>query len=261
MLLVSITMALAPSTAGGESILSVAITDADGNALDRVDPATNDPALGGGDFFLELRTSDASDLATYSQRIIFDSNKVTYADMFVTGLVPGSGQESGSLQINLQDADAGENAGVIVSAIGIEGFTGPQALVKLSFSVVEGTVSGEVGLEDNSFSTVPYGDAEPDPLLYVHGASVSYTTLIQETATMTPTEIFTPTPTETPFTPTPTETPFTPTPTETATPTPPLPSPTPSPTPTPDADFNDDGVVDAEDLLILIRFMRESGGG
>jgi hypothetical protein len=243
-------------SAQGQVNIGLAITDANGDPLDIVDPNTNDPALGGGDFFVAVRTSDASELATYSQRINFDCTKVTYADTFAIGLDPSPMQSAGSFQINVIDANAGENAGVIVSAIGIEGFAGPQTLVKLSFNVLEGTLSGEFGVSDNLFSTVPYGDAEPVMLAYNHSAPAPYTTVLEPspTATLFFTPWFTPTPTETPFTPTPT---LTETPTPTLLPATATPTLSPTPSPTPDADFNGDGTVDMLDLLILMRAMRE----
>lgn len=256
----------------GQPILSLAITDAEGNPLSVVDHNTDDPELGGGDFAVEVRTSEAAGLATYSQRVGFDSGRVTFADWYESGLTAGVGQSAGSVEVDATEATAGANAYLVVSAIGIEGFSGAQTLVRLSFSVVEGTISGEVGVSDNPFSTVPYGDATPAVIGRSHAGPASYTTVAQ---TWTPTLTFTPTLTETPFTPTPTvpptETPtltatatatFSPTPTATFSPTLPATSTPPAtPTPTIDADFNDDGIVDTLDLLILIHAIRDDEGG
>ena len=55
--------------------ISLDITDSAGTPLDTVSPDTNDPAIGGSDFLLVLRTSDAADLVTYAQQVFFDARR------------------------------------------------------------------------------------------------------------------------------------------------------------------------------------------
>jgi len=209
--------------------ISLSITDSAGNPLTVVSPDTNDPAIGGADFLLNILTSDASDLVTFSQQVFFDSNQVGYSGYLSPGFV------SGETLVNNSRSEDGAAASVAVSGIGVAGSPGPGVLAQVGFDVRENPASGELTATDYAFTTAPYADLFAVPLTHTFSGPITYTTE------------------ETPFTPTPTPT-GTPQATPTVTPT------EPPSTPTPDADFNDDGRVDELDLLILIRSMREPTG-
>jgi hypothetical protein len=211
------------------------LTDVAGNPITELDPDVDDPLLGGGDFFVTVTTGDAQDLATYAQRITFDSDVIRFVGLFMTGLQLGLNKNPGDLKVNGQHANTGPSSYLVVSAIGIEGYTGPQTLARLAFEVLQSGVSGTVGVADDAGSTSPYSHAGLGNIEHTDtGQSANFTTGSLGTPTVTPpiTATFTPTwtipVTETTFTPTPTLT-WTPTitPTFTATETPFTPTPTP----------------------------------
>jgi hypothetical protein len=217
--------------------ISLLVTDSTGQPLDRIDRNTDDPTIGGADFLLVLRTSEATDLVTYSQQVFFDSDKVGYVGFYESGM-PG-----GETLVNTSASEDGGAASLVISAMDVGGETGAHDLARLGFEVRESPTSGALTASDYVFTTAPYAD------LFSTGIAHSFADPITFVAGETP---FTPTPTPS-FTATATPSPTIPgptlTPTQISTPTPTLP-------PTPDADFNDDGNVDERDLIILIRSMR-----
>jgi len=147
---------------GGEIVLSVEITDATGNPIHYLDPDTNGPTMLGGDFMVHLRTSDASGLATYAQKIVFNSNKIKFITGAAMNALPtGLGLQQGNLVVNAADAENGANSAVRVAATGISGYSGEERLFSLAFEAVEnGTIT--IGVEDDENSTSTYATSDTE---------------------------------------------------------------------------------------------------
>jgi hypothetical protein len=167
----------AAATAPG-AVLSIAITDAAGNPLSTVSAHVNDPAIGGADFVVALETTDATALATYSQRIHFDARLIRFRDGGVQiPLEAGVGRRRGIVAVNVLAAEAASQAHIDVSGAGIKGFSGPQTLVRLGFDVVSWRAQGEITLESdpNSSGTYMAESAEPIAHEFSSGALVFQT--------------------------------------------------------------------------------------
>jgi hypothetical protein len=131
-------------------------------------------------------------------------------------------------------ADIGPGSSVDCTSSGIEGYSGPQDLVMLGFEVTGVAGQGTMTIEDNPESTAPYSDTLT--VTIPHGSpGLAADYIIQ--GPDTPTPVDTPTQTAPP----------------TATATVPTSTETPIPVDTPSPDLNGDGIVDAADLLILLR--------
>jgi hypothetical protein len=129
--------------------------------LDLREPSAEEP----GDIVVQLTTSDASDLATYSQRLVFDSDHLDYADAFQNGLPSGFGLQPGTLLLDTSGADSGVLA---FNAVGIEGYTGPQVLAEACFSILDESASSFISVSDHPASSAPYADGLTLPLSHHH---------------------------------------------------------------------------------------------
>jgi len=157
-------------------IVSLRVTDSSGTELEEVSANANDPFLGGADFAVVLETTEAAELATHSFRIHYDSRVVRFRDGAAQiMLVAGPDLRRGIVSTNVTEADNGPFSHVDVSAAGIIGYTGGQALVRLGFDVVVGPARTGMILEDTPISTGVYNDrrgypvnvgVSPDPVLF-----------------------------------------------------------------------------------------------
>jgi hypothetical protein len=142
--------------------LSVDLTDGALNHISMVDPGTNDPALSGADFLVNLSSWDTENLATYSQKIGYDSGLVAFRPGVAGDGLPGDGgRNPGILAINDTHAWDGPGSYVIVTSIGIANQDGREAMARLGFDVLASSGSGLVTVEDNSMTTATYADIVP----------------------------------------------------------------------------------------------------